>query len=420
MPSSPAPLTLAVLGGGNRAQLFFSLAAANPGAYRLVAGADRHAERRTRLRALAGGSGFQEFATAEALLAAPKLADVLIVGTQDAAHFAHALAGLQAGYDLLLEKPIATTPREVITLARTARELGRRVLVCHVLRYTGFYRRVQELLAQGAIGDLVSFEATQGLDPWHHAHSYVRGHWGVAENSTPLTVANSCHDLDILSWLVEAPCTTVASFGGLQHFNAAHAPAGAPARCTDGCPAASTCSYDARRYPTDRKNWLGTVFDGAATATDAEITAWLSTSKWGRCVYRCYNTTVDHQTVALQFANGVTGSFTVTAFSQGRDLALFGSRGRLLAGRRTQLTAGCDILVESFDSGHVERITLPTGGDADEALMRAMPDELRKPNPAEMLTSLERSVESHLMGFAAEESRRTGRAINLVDYGSRE
>ncbi|HRG56983.1 MAG TPA: Gfo/Idh/MocA family oxidoreductase, partial [Lacunisphaera sp.] len=126
MPSSPAPLTLAVLGGGNRAQLFFSLAAANPGAYRLVAGADRHAERRARLRALAGGSGFQEFVTAEALLAAPKLADVLIVGTQDAAHFAHALAGLQAGYDLLLEKPIATTPREVLKLARTTRDLGRR------------------------------------------------------------------------------------------------------------------------------------------------------------------------------------------------------------------------------------------------------------------------------------------------------
>lgn len=411
-----SPLRLAVLGGGNRSQIYFAHAAKFPASYRLVAGADRHPERRARLRALAANPEFREFTTAEELLAAPRLADVLIVGTQDAAHFAHATAALRAGYDLLLEKPIATSIGEVIAVQKLARQLGRRVLVCHVLRYTPFYRQVRALLARGAIGELVAFEATQGLDPWHQAHSYVRGHWGVAETSTPLTVANSCHDLDILSWLVDAPCTTVASFGGLQFFNRRHAPAGAPARCTDGCPVASTCFYDAHRYLTDKKNWLGAVYDRAGVASDAEIVDWLRTSKWGRCVFHCDNTTVDHQTIALEFSSGVSGSFTVTAFSQGRDLALFGTTGRLLAGARTRRTAGCDILIETFAGQQMERFDVPAGADMDETLMRELPDEFAHPDPAAMLTSLERSLDSHLMGFAAEESRRTGRVIALADY----
>ncbi|MBP7143504.1 MAG: Gfo/Idh/MocA family oxidoreductase [Opitutaceae bacterium] len=412
-----SPLRLAALGGGNRSQVYFLHAAKFPSSYSLVAAADRHAARRARMREISGLPGFREFSTAEELLAAPRLAEVLIVGTQDASHFAHAGAALRAGYDLLLEKPIATSPEDVLALRDLAGSLGRRVLVCHVLRYTSLFRRVHALLSDGAIGELVSLEATQGLDPWHQAHSYVRGHWGVAEHSTPLTVANSCHDLDIISWLVDAPCSRVSSFGGLHFFNSRHSPPGAPRRCTDGCPAAETCPYDAHRYLSDKRNWLNAVFDRANSATNVEIIDWLRTSKWGRCVFQCDNTTVDHQTVALEFVNGVTSSFTVTAFSHGRDLALFGTKGRLLAGARVRETAGCDILLETFGNRDRECIQVPAGPDMDETLMRELADELARPDPADMLSSLDRSVDSHLMGFAAETSRRTGKTVRLTPVG---
>jgi len=420
MPSSR--LTLAAVGCGNRTQVYLGLAARLPGAYRIAAAADRNPPRLAKVRALAQNPGFREFSTAEALLAAPKLADLLIIGTQDAGHFAHATAALRRGYDLLLEKPIATSVREVLAVERLARELGRRVLVCHVLRYTPYYRQLRELVAGGAIGELVAFEATQGIEPWHQAHSYVRGHWGVAEKSTPMTVANSCHDLDILSWLADSPCARVSSFGGLAHFKADQAPVGAPARCTDGCPAAPTCPYDAHRYLTDKKAyWLDLVYDRAAKATDAEITEWLRTSKWGRCAYRCDNTTVDHQTINLEFASGVTGNFTLTAFSQGRDLALFGTKGRILAGARTKQTTGHDILLEDFARKTTVPVAVPVPtdswhGDADAALMADLPAEMLKPDPADMLTSIQRSVDSHVIGFAAEESRRSGRSIDLAAY----
>ncbi len=409
---------LAALGAGNRTQVYAELAARLPDRYEFVAVADRHAARRALVSRHFPRRSVAEFTDADALLAQPRLADILIVATPDAAHFEQAHRALGLGYDLLLEKPIATSSEATLTLARFAQRLGRRVLVCHVLRYTPFYGRLQSLITGGAIGRLVNFEATQGLDPWHQAHSYVRGHWGVAEACTPLTVANSCHDFDILSWLVDAPCDAVASFGNRLQFRAENAPEGAPARCTDHCPAGATCAYNSLRYLTDRKNWLGTVFEHAATATDTEITAWLRTSKWGRCVYRCDNTTVDHQSTALAFANGVTGTFTVTAFSSGRDIALFGAEGRILAGARTKKTVGCDILLERFDGRPAEKIDVTPPDewhrDADAGMMHDLYFEMQKPNPAEMLTSLERSVESHLIGFAAEESRITGRTVDLA------
>lgn len=417
-------LKIAAIGCGSRTFIYFELAAKQPDLYEITAAADRNQARRDKARRLSQNPNFREFHDDVAILAAPKLADLMIIATQDAFHFEHASAALRKGYDLLLEKPISTNLRDVLALEKLARELGRKVLVCHVLRYTPFYRRVKKILESGALGELVSFEATEGVEPWHQTHSYVRGHWAVAEKATPMIIAKSCHDLDIFSWLVDSPCVSLGSFGGIQYFNAAHAPAGAPARCTDGCPVNGRCAYDAHRYLTDKKGWLEIIFDRAKTASDEEIKTWLRTSRWGRCVYRCDNTAVDHQTVNMTFATGATGVFTMTAFSEGRDLAIFGSKGRLLAGERVKRTAGCDIIVEIFGQGITERINIefdPDGwhGGGDAGLMRVLYGEMGKADPADMDSSLERSVESHLMGFAAEEARISGATVDLADFRRR-
>jgi predicted dehydrogenase len=417
-------LKLAAIGCGSRTFIYFELAAKQPELYELVAAADHNPARRAKARALSGNPHFQEFHDDCAILAEPRLADVMIIATQDAHHFAHASAALRQGYDLLLEKPISTNLRDVLALEQLARELGRKVLVCHVLRYTPFYRRVKEIVGSGVLGEIVSFEATEGVEPWHQGHSFVRGHWAVVEKATPMIIAKSCHDLDIFAWLVDSPCRSLGSFGGIMHFDAAHAPAGAPLRCTDGCPVAGQCLYDAHRYLTDKKPWLEIIYDRTKTATDAEITGWLRTSPWGRCVYRCDNTAVDHQTVNMNFTSGTTGTFTMTAFSEGRDLAIFGTKGRLLAGERVKRTAGCDLVVEDFRSGKLERIMIDHEkdgwhGGGDAGLVRMLHAEMGKPRAADMESSLEKSVESHLMGFAAEEARLTGATVALADFRRR-
>lgn len=418
---NPKRIKLAAIGCGSRTFIYFELAAKQPELYEIVAAADHNAARREKARALSQNPAFREFHDDAAILAEPRLADLMIIATQDAFHFAHASAALRKGYDLLLEKPISTNLRDVLALEKLARELGRRVLVCHVLRYTPFYRQVKEVVASGVLGTLVSFEATEGVEPWHQGHSFVRGHWSVMEKSTPMIISKSCHDMDILSWLVDSPCRALGSFGSILHFRPESAPAGAPARCTDGCPVGATCFYNAHRYLTDQKRWLEVIFDRAKTATDAEITDWLRTSPWGRCVYHCDNTAVDHQTVNMNFASGATGTFTMTAFSEGRDLAIFGTKGRLLAGERVKKTAGCDLVVEEFATKKLERISIDYSkegghGGGDAGLIRVLHAEMSKARAEDMESSLQKSVESHVMGFAAEESRRTGRTVDLAEF----
>ncbi len=419
--SSPKRLKLAAIGCGSRTFIYFELAAKQPELYESVAAADHNEARRKKARELSQNPAFREFFDDLAILAEPKLADIMIIATQDAFHFGHASAALRKGYDLLLEKPISTNLRDVLAVEKLARELGRRVIVCHVLRFTPFYQKAKQVVASGVLGTVVSVEATEGVEPWHQGHSFVRGHWSVVEKATPMIIAKSCHDTDILSWLVDSPCTALGSFGNIMHFRPENAPAGAPARCTDGCPVGETCLYNAHRYLSDRKHWLEIIYDKTKTATDAEIVNWLRTSPWGRCVYRCDNTAVDHQTVNMVFASGATATFTMTAFSEGRDLAIFGTKGRLLSGERVKKTAGCDLVVEEFRTGKLERISIDHEkdgwhGGGDAGLIRVLHAEMTRPRAEDMESSLQKAIESHVMGFAAEESRRTGRTINLAEF----
>lgn len=421
---SPQRLRLAAIGCGSRTFIYFELAAKQPELYEIVAAADHSAARREKARRLSRNPAFREFYDDAEILAQPKLADVMIIATQDAFHFAHASAALRKGYDLLLEKPISTNLRDVLALEKLAAELGRKVLVCHVLRYTPFYRKVKQIVTDGLLGQIISFEATEGVEPWHQSHSFVRGHWAVTEKATPMIIAKSCHDTDILSWLVDSPCVSLQSFGGIMYFRPEQAPAGAPARCTDGCPVGDTCFYNAHRYLGDRKNWLDIIYDKAKTASDAEIVDWLKVSPWGRCVYRCDNTAVDHQTVNMSFASGATGTFTMTAFSEGRDLAIFGTKARLLAGERVKRTVGCDLVIEDHATHTLQKIAIDFDkdgwhGGGDAGLIHLLHGEMNKPRSEDMVSSLQRSVESHLMGFAAEESRITGQTLKLAEVRAR-
>jgi predicted dehydrogenase len=414
-------LTLVGIGCGGRTRTYCELAARLPHRYRFIAAADPNPVRLDQVRQLSLNPEFRSFATDRELLAAGKLADVCIIGTQDSYHVEPALRAMEAGYDLLLEKPVATHPREVLDLLAQADSLGRKVLVCHVLRYAPFYVKVKEIIESGVLGDILTVDAREGVGPWHQCHSYVRGHWAVTGKATPMLVAKSCHDLDILSWLVGHRCERVSSFGALSHFNAAHAPPGAPARCTDGCPVGETCPYNAMNYAGQHRGWLQWVMDCAATATAEQIRAWLAVSPWGRCVYHCDNDAVDHQVVAMEFAGAVTATFTMTAFDQGRDLIICGTRAKLRGGESLKAQTGDDILVQTVSGDSVAyQVSTNAGGydghgGGDLGLVHALDTEFAKP-ARQMRSSLFASVESHIIGYAAEQSRLTGQTIGLADY----
>jgi predicted dehydrogenase len=403
------PLRLACIGCGARAQVYAQLAARRPDRFTIVAGADPVAERVSKVRQISGRSDFRGFAGADALLAAGKLADVLLVATQDNLHYAHCRGALEVGYDVLLEKPIATRVDQVLAIERLARRLQRRVMVCFVLRFAAFYRKAKSLVDSGALGEIVSLQANEGVMPWHQAHSFVRGHWSVVARSSPMILSKCCHDTDMVHWLVGRRCTRVASFGSLVCFRPDRAPAGVPARCTDGCPVGDTCPYNALRYTTDQRvPWLPMVYDRAQAASPEEIVAWLRTSPWGRCVYRCDNDAVDRQVIAMEFEGGVTGTFTMTAFENGRHLEIYGTRGVLKGGETYRHHFGAHLVYFPHDGGPPVRYTVQAEdggyelhGGGDPGLVNALYDEMTRPPDAPGAADLDSTVHSHLLAFAA-------------------
>ncbi len=418
------PLTFVGIGCGGRTRTYFELAAKLPDRYRVIAAADPNPARVEMTRTVSRNPDFRGFRSDKELFAAGKLADVCIIGTQDSYHVDPALKAMEVGYDILLEKPIADNPAEVVRLLQAAERLGRKVLVCHVLRYSPFYVKVKQIVDSGILGNIVTIDAREGVAPWHQAHSYVRGHWAVTGKATPMLIAKSCHDLDIISWMVKRPCSRVGSFGGLAHFTAANRPEGAPARCTDGCPVADTCIYNAALYASRQRGWLQWVMDHGMDASFEDVLEWLKTSPWGRCVYACDNDAVDHQVVAMEFEGGVTGTFTMTAFDSGRDLVICGTKGRLRGGDNTRGLSGSDIVV-NLHTGDAIRYGVSSDvggydghGGGDPGLVHAIDLEMAKP-AGEMRSGLSASVESHLIGYAAEESRLTGKMVELASYRQR-
>ena len=366
------------------------------------------------------------FDSAESLLKQPKLADVLFICTPDDVHYQPAMEGLKRGYHLLLEKPAARTMQECRDIAQLAEEKGLNVVVCHVLRYTVFYQKIKELIDAGRVGDVMNIEAIERVGYWHQAHSFVRGNWHVAADTTPMILAKCCHDMDLLLWLTGKKCEKVTSFGHLSHYNAANKPEGAPERCGDGCPHADTCPYNAQAYYMDCFKRGGNCWPVNVLApepTEEKIIEALKVKDYGRCVYQMNNDVVDHQVLTLQLEDDVTVAFTMTAFSNkgGRCMRVMGTKAEIFADMEKDLITLMPFGGEEevFDIRKIAT-DLSGHGGGDIKMVEDYLDVLEgKPMPSAM-TTIARSVESHYICLAAEESRvNGGQLIDMDEFSKR-
>lgn len=420
------PVTVAIVGlGGRGKDTYAPMAHARPDLMKIVAIADIVPQKVDEVASLYGVERERCFASAEELLAQPRLADVLFICTQDRQHVGHAIPALQKGYHLLLEKPISPLLCECQRVLEEARHAKRQVVVCHVLRYTPFFQKLKSILDAGRIGEVVSVQSIENVQYWHQAHSFVRGNWRRAGDTSPMILQKSCHDMDILLWLLGDRCARVSSFGSLRHFRSEMAPEGATERCKD-CKAREGCPYDAYKiYLTNRETGVlnghtGWPCDILTLHPDEQsIRAALADGPYGRCVYRCDNDVVDHQIVNLELEHGQTVSFTMCAFTKkgGRTLRIMGTHGDIHADMHDNT-----IDVEPFD-GPAEHIDVRTLADnltghagGDIRMVEEFLEMLASGGqPSGTLSTLEASVESHLAALAAEESRKDGgRAIEIA------
>ena len=190
------------------------------------------------------------------------------------------------------------------------------------------------MIDNGDVGEIMSIIHMENVGNVHMSHSYVRGNWRREDESTPMIMAKSCHDTDILQWLIGKECKRVQSFGSLTYFTKENQPNGAPDYCVQGCPVGDTCPYNAKKvYYDDKTNqWFrGVVTNKVEPPTDEEVWEAIKTGPYGRCVYACDNDVVDHQVVNMEFEGGCTVSFTMNAFNEGgRHIRIFGTKGEIV------------------------------------------------------------------------------------------
>ncbi len=406
-------ITVSILGVGSRGVAYGTIMNSMPNKFDIVALCDHNKEKTERHKEIFGVSGDMVFDD-EKTFFEKKRSDLLIIATWDDSHVALAKRAIPLGYKILLEKPISDKRDELTELREFAKKHNTFIMVCHVLRYTWANRTIMKVLRSGRLGKLIHIDHTEQIAYWHFAHSYTRGNWRNTAFSAPMIMAKSCHDLDLLQQYAGAKCESLSSVGDLTWFKHANAPEGCAERCVD-CKYCESCAYSARNRYLDWWKLAGKPqcwpYDvlSVEPLTEEVLEKAIREGQYGRCVYRCDNNVADHQSVQMQFENGITATFNVTAFTKepGRITIFRFSEGELLYEEEKGT-----IIEKPFRGENVVhrmsdlKDTMGHGGGDDgivNALYAALTGE-----KTEADTSLENSIESHIMAIAAEDSRLAG------------
>ena len=416
---------LIVIGAGSRGKRYTDLAQSFPETFEVVAVAEPIANRREYIKEKHGIKDEMCFESWEPLLALPKLADVAIIATMDRDHIAPTLAAIEKGYNLLLEKPAGATPEECRIIQRAADEKGVFVLVCHVLRYTRFFTTLKSVIDSGEIGEVINIQHSECVGNVHQSHSFVRGNWCNSDKSTPMILQKSCHDMDILAWLIGKKCKKVQSFGSLTYFTRANAPEGSPEFCIEGCPV-KDCPYNAVKLYYDNKenSWFRNASTKVIGPTDEQVEEAIRTTDYGRCVFKCSNNVVDHQVVNLLFEGDAVVSFTMSAFNKGgRYIRIMGTKGEITAAMNDPIVRIYDFITKNerqidLDANLTDDSIVGGHGGGDYGIMVALKDlcEGRENSSA---CGIGESCDNHMIAFAAEESRVNGTVVDMDEFMSR-
>jgi predicted dehydrogenase len=447
------PLRIALLGAGGRGSQAYGIPLLRmTDRARIVAVAEHDPTRRDALADAAGIPAAQRYRDWEDLVAAhaPAELDAVVITLPDHAHVDPTLACAAKGWPILLEKPIAPGESELLRLQEGLAGTDPDITVCHVLRYTPFWRTVVDVVRSGALGEMITIQHEENIGYWHFAHSYVRGNWRREELSSPMALAKTSHDFDLIRWIAGQEPVSISSSGSLHHFHEGNAPPGAPSHCLDGCPVADTCAFYAPRYYVDalgeEHGWPVALL-GSDTSREGRLRA-LQDGPYGRCVYRSDNDVVDHQQTVMTFPSGLTATLTTSAFTamNTRTFRITGSRG-MLTGRMDsgelrldQFTPGAQPpAVAGVPEAHtgtdgplshpyVEWTATPPASregysshaGGDPALIETWISGLEAGRRGETTvdadaSSFAASMDSHLMAFAAERARLDSRVVDFAE-----
>ncbi len=424
------PITAIIVGAGHRSFVYSELAKTNPEMLKIVGVADPNPIRRKKAMDYFGFKEDMCFENAEELAKKGKLADTVINGTMDEQHLETAVPLLNAGYDMLLEKPFAPNEEEMRQIVNCAKKNNSKVMICHVLRYTPFYYAIKERIVNGEIGDIINIQTTEHVSYHHLSTSYIRGKWANSDKChTSMLLAKCCHDLDIIMWMMsETKPKQISSFGGKFQFKPENAPKEAGTICMKNCPLVDTCVYSTKRLYIDHPDrWAFYVWDaleGKKNVTiEDKIALMKSDSPYARCIYKCDNNVVDHQSVLINFESGATATHNMVGGSAEprREIHIIGTKGEIFGNfEESKFTV---LKIDPSPDAHneecdVEEVDLRVTGDmvgaygghggGDERLAADFVKFIRGEKPSLACTSIFDSVAGHLSVYLADKSRENG------------
>lgn len=424
------PVTAVIVGAGHRAFVYSELAKTNPDLLKIVGVADPNPVRRKKAMEYFGFSEDMCFDSAQALAEKGRLADAVINGTMDEQHLETAIPLLNAGYDMLLEKPFAVCEEDMRQIVDCAKKNNSKVMICHVLRYTPFYYAIKERIVNGEIGDIINIQMTEHVSYHHLSTSYIRGKWANSDKChTTMLLAKCCHDIDLMMWFMsETKPVSISSFGSKFQFKPENAPENAGTICMKDCPLVDECVYSTKRLYIDHPDrWSFYVWDaleGIENPTiDDKIALMKTDNPYARCIYKCDNNVVDHQSVLVNFASGATGTHNMVGGSAEprRNIHIIGTKGEIFGNfEESKITV---LKINPSPDAHneecdVEEVDLRVTGDmvgaygghggGDERLAEDFVKFIRGEQPSLACTSIFDSVAGHLCVYLADKSRENG------------
>ena len=424
------PVTAIIVGAGHRALVYSELAKTNPEMLKIVGVADPNPVRRKHCMEYFGFSEDMCFESAEELAAKGKLADTIINGTMDEVHIETSIPLLECGYDMLLEKPFAVNEEEMRKLVDCAKNHNSKVMICHVLRYSPFYYAIKERIAKGEIGKIINIQTTEHVSYHHLSTSYIRGKWANSDKChTTMLLAKCCHDIDLMMWMMaETKPVKISSYGSKYQFKPENAPEGAGTICMKDCPLVDTCKFSTKKLYIDHPDrWAFYVWDKLEhienPTIEDKIALMKSDSPYARCIYKCDNNVVDHQSVLVNFESGATGTHNMVGGSSQslRRIHIIGTEGEIYGNFEeskfyvSKINPSPDAHNEECD---IEEVDLNVTGDmvgaygghggGDERLTADFVKFIRGEQPSLACTSIFDSVAGHLCVYLADQSRENG------------
>ena len=349
--------------------------------------------------------------------------DVVIVTTVDSTHHDYLIRAMEAGCDVITEKPMTTDAAKCREILAVRRRTGRACRVTFNYRYSPPRSQVKDLLMSGEIGDVLSVDFHWLLNT-HHGADYFRRWHSKKENSGGLFVHKSTHHFDLVNWWLGAMPVSVMATAKREFYTPATARrmglSGPHERCLT-CPEQSNCGFylDLAASPSHRSLYLDQEkHDGYFR---------------DRCIFREDIDIEDTMNALVTYDSGATLSYSLNAFNawEGYTVAFNGTKGRI---EHTIVESvyvnGTETVQGGIAEGGVTTRVIPLRGAARDVVPwsatgdhgggdRLMLEDIFLPNPPAdkyLRAADERAGAcSILVGIAANRSLQTGAGVTVAE-----